>query len=108
MSSIVEVNDGNFEQVVLKANAPIVVDFSADWCAPCVRLHPILEKIADDYNGKAVVAHVDVDNAQQTAMKYRIMSVPTVMFFKDGEVQDQSIGLVPENVLTAKIDALLS
>jgi len=107
MSNVVEVNDGNFEQVVLKADRPIVVDFSAEWCAPCVHLHPILEKIADDYNGKAVVAHVDVDNAQQTAMEYRIMSVPTVMFFKGGEVQDQSIGLVPEKVLTTKIEALL-
>jgi len=107
MSNLVEVTDGNFEDVVLKADKPIMVDFSADWCAPCVRLHPILEKIADDYNGKAVVAHLDVDNAQQTAMKFRVMSVPTVMFFKDGEVQDQSIGLVPVNVLTAKINALL-
>lgn len=107
MSSLVEVNDANFEQVALKADKPVVVDFSAEWCAPCVHLNPILEKIAGDYNGKAVVAHLDVDNAQRTAMKYRIMSVPTVMFFKDGEVRDQSIGLVPESVLTAKLDALL-
>ena len=107
MSNLVHVNDSNFEQVVLKADKPVLVDFSAEWCAPCVHLNPIIEKIAGDYNGKAVVAHVDVDNAQQTAMKFRIMSVPTVMFFKNGEVQDQSIGLVPEKVLTAKIDALL-
>jgi thioredoxin 1 len=107
MSNLVHVNDSNFEHVVLKADKPVLVDFSADWCAPCVHLNPIIEKIAGDYNGKAVVAHVDVDNAQQTAMKFRIMSVPTVMFFKNGEVQDQSIGLVPEKVLTAKIDALL-
>ena len=107
MSSIVEVNDGNFEQVVLKADGPVVVDFSAEWCAPCKHLTPIVEKIAKDYDGKAIVAHVDVDNAQQTAVKFRVMSVPTVMFFKDGEVQDQSIGLVPESVLTTKIDALL-
>jgi len=107
MSSLVHVNDTNFDQVVLNADKPVIVDFSAEWCAPCVHLDPIIEKIAGDYNGKAVVAHVDVDNAQRTAMKYRIMSVPTVMFFKDGEVRDQSIGLVPENVLTAKLDPLL-
>jgi len=107
MSSLVHVNDTNFDQIVLSADKPVVVDFSAEWCAPCVHLDPIIEKIAGDYNDKAVVAHVDVDNAQRTAMKYRIMSVPTVMFFKDGEVRDQSIGLVPENVLTAKLDPLL-
>jgi len=107
MSSLVEVNDTNFEQVVLKADKPVLVDFSAEWCAPCVHLDPIIQKIAGDYDGKAVVVHVDVDNAQRTAMKYRIMSVPTVMFFKDGEVLDQSIGLVPENVLTTRLDALL-
>ena len=107
MSSLVHVNDTNFDQVVLNADKPVIVDFSAEWCAPCVHLDPIIEKIAGDYNDKAVVAHVDVDNAQRTAMKYRIMSVPTVMFFKDGEVRDQSIGLVPENVLTAKLDPLL-
>lgn len=107
MSNVVEVNDGNFEQVVLKADKPVVVDFSAEWCPPCRHLDPIIEKIADDYDGKAVVASIDVDNAQQTAMKFRVMSVPTVVFFKGGEVQDQSIGLVPEKVLTTKIDALL-
>ena len=107
MSNLVEVNDSNFEQVVLKADKPVIVDFGDEWCPPCKALDPIVENIANHYDGKAVVAHVDVDNAQQTAMKFRIMSVPTVMFFKNGEVQDQSIGLVPEKVLTTKIDALL-
>ncbi len=107
MSNLVHVDDSNFEQVVLKSDKPVLVDFSADWCAPCVHLDPIIQKIAGDYNGKAVVAHVDVDNAQRTAMKFRIMSVPTVMFFKNGEVQDQSIGLVPERILATKMDALL-
>ena len=107
MSNLVEVNDSNFEQVVLKADKPVIVDFSAEWCGPCKHLHPIIHKIADDYVGQAVVAQMDVDNAQRTAMKFRVMSVPTVMFFKGGEVQDQSIGLVPESVLTAKLDALL-
>jgi thioredoxin 1 len=107
MSNVVEVNDGNFEQIVLKAGKPVLVDFSAEWCGPCRHLHPIIEKIADAYDGRAVVAQLDVDNAQQTAMKFRIMSVPTVIFFKGGEVVDQSIGLVPEKVLTARIDALL-
>ena len=107
MSSLVEINDSNFEEVVLKADKPVMVDFSADWCGPCKRLNPIVEKIAGDYNGRAIVAHLDVDNAQRTAQQFRVMSVPTVLFFKDGEAKDQSIGLVPENILTTKIDALL-
>jgi len=107
MSNLVDVNDGNFEQVVLKADKPVMVDFTAGWCPPCKRLHPVIEKIAQDYNGRAVVAQLDVDNAQRTAMKFRVMSVPTVMFFKDGELQDQSTGLVPENVLKSKLDALV-
>ncbi len=107
MSNLVHVDDSNFEQVVLKADKPVLVDFGAEWCPPCKALDPIVEKLAGDYDGKFVVAHVDVDNAQQTAMKFRIMSVPTVMFFKNGEVQDQSIGLVPERILTTKMDALL-
>ena len=107
MSNLVHVDDTNFEQVVLKADKPVIVDFGAEWCPPCKARDPIVDNIANNYAGKAVVAHVDVDNAQQTAMKFRIMSVPTVMFFKNGEVQDQSIGLVPEKVLTTKIDALL-
>jgi thioredoxin 1 len=107
MSNLVHVDDSNFEQVVLKSDKPVLVDFSAEWCAPCVHLDPIIQKLAGDYDGKFVVAHVDVDHAQQTAMKFRIMSVPTVMFFKNGEVHDQSIGLVPEKVLTTKMDALI-
>ena len=107
MSSLVELNDSNFEDMVLKADKPVVVDFSADWCGPCKRLHPIIEKIAGDYDGRAVVARLDVDNAQKIAQQFRVMSVPTVLFFKDGEAKDQSVGLVPESVITAKIDALL-
>ncbi|MBN1917567.1 MAG: thioredoxin [Verrucomicrobia bacterium] len=107
MANLVEINDANFEQVVLKADKPVLVDFSAEWCGPCKHLHPIMEKIADDYAGRAVVAHLDVDNAQRIAMQFRVMSVPTVMFFKNGEVRDQSIGLVPEKVLASKLDALV-
>jgi len=107
MSSLVEVTDSNFDQVVLKADKPVVVDFSADWCGPCKRLHPVIEKIADAYADRAVVVHLDVDNAQRTAQQFRIMSVPTVLFFKDGEAVDQSVGLVPETVITGKIDALI-
>jgi thioredoxin 1 len=107
MSNVVDVNDANFEQVVLNADGPVLVDFTAEWCGPCRLLHPIIEKIANDYDGRAVIARVDVDNAQQTAVRFRIMSVPTVMFFKGGEVQDQSIGLVREKDLTKMLDPLL-
>jgi thioredoxin 1 len=107
MSNVVDVNDASFEQVVLNADGPVLVDFTAEWCGPCRLLHPIIEKIANDYDGRAVIARVDVDNAQQTAVRFRIMSVPTVMFFKGGEVQDQSIGLVREKDLTKMLDPLL-
>lgn len=107
MGNLVEVNEGNFDEKVIKSSVPVAVDFSASWCMPCVKLAPILEELAADYAGKAVVAHIDVDNATDLSRRYRVMSVPTLLFFKGGKVVDTSIGLVSKSQLAQKIDALL-
>jgi thioredoxin len=107
MSGVVEVDDDNFAAEVLKSTLPVLLDVSAEWCGPCKRLEPIVAEIAADYAGRLKVAHLDVDRAQATAVKYGIMSVPTLLFFKQGQVQDQLMGYVPKDRLVAKIDPIL-
>jgi thioredoxin 1 len=107
MSQLVDVTDKNFDEVVLKSTKPVLVDFSATWCGPCKRLDPIVQQIADEYDGKAIICHLDVDDAPNTARKYQIMSVPTCLFFKNGEPKEISVGLVPKDVLTQKLDDLI-
>jgi thioredoxin 1 len=107
MPEMVQLTDNNFDDVVLKSDKPVLVDFSATWCGPCQRLNPVIKQIADEYDGKAVVCHLDVDDAPKTARKYQVMSVPTCLFFKNGEAKDISIGLVPKDLLTQKLDDLL-
>ena len=107
MPELVELTDKNFDEVVLKSDKPVLVDFSATWCMPCQRLNPIIKQIADEYNGKAVVCHLDVDDAPNAARKYQVMSVPTCLFFKKGEAKDSTVGLVPKDYLTQKLDSLL-
>ena len=107
MGNLVELTEDNFDEIVINSKKPVLVDFSALWCAPCVKLDPIINEIAAEYDGRAVICHCDVDNAQNASRKYQVMSVPTCMFFKNGEPQDLSVGLVPKEVLTQKIDDLL-
>ncbi|MCK4546757.1 MAG: thioredoxin [Candidatus Eisenbacteria sp.] len=102
-----QVTDENFEAEVVKSDVPVVVDFWAAWCAPCHMIAPSLEEIAKEYAGKAKVAKVNVDESQQTAMKFGIRSIPTVLFFKGGSVEDQVIGAVPKEELKRKLDGLL-
>ena len=104
---MIEVDDGNFEAEVLRSPLPVLLDFSAEWCGPCKRLLPIVEALAKDYDGRLKVAHLDVDKAQATAVRYGIMSVPTVLIFKAGKVQEQLPGYVPRDVLVGKIDSIL-
>jgi thioredoxin 1 len=102
-----EVNDANFEVEVLQSDKPVLVDFWAAWCGPCRMVAPIVEELAGEYDGKAVVAKVDVDNNPATASALGIRNIPTILFFKDGKVVDKQVGVAPKNVIAAKIDALL-
>ncbi len=100
-------NDSNFEQEVVKSDIPVLVDFYADWCGPCRMIAPVVEEIAKEYDGKVKVCKLDVDEAGQTAAKYRVSSIPFIGFFKNGELADQLIGAVPKETISAKIDSLL-
>lgn len=105
--SIVHVSDKNFKEEVLKATLPVLVDFFAEWCGPCKMVAPVVEDIAGEYKGKIKVAKVDVDTAGQTASHYGIMSVPTLMIFKDGKVISQSVGAMSKYELKSKLKEVL-
>jgi thioredoxin 1 len=103
----IEVNDSNFEEVVIKSDKPVVVDFWAEWCGPCRMIAPSIEDMSTEFSEKAVVAKCDVDNSPQVAIKYSIRNIPTVLFFKDGKIADKQVGAVPKNVLVDKLKSLL-
>ncbi len=102
-----EATDGNFEDLVLKADKPVIVDFWAEWCGPCRMVGPIVEEVGVEYEGKAVVAKVDVDNNPGITAKYGIRNIPTILFFKNGEVADKQVGAVPKSTIVNKLEALL-
>ena len=103
----VELTDGNFQELVLNSDKPVLVDFWAAWCGPCRMLGPIVEELHNDYEGKAVVGKVDVDNNQQVAMDYGIRNIPTVLIFKNGEVVDKFVGVAPKASIAEKLEAYL-
>ena len=102
-----EVNDINFDEVVLKSDKPVMVDFWAEWCGPCRMIAPFVEEISNEFEGKAVVVKCDVDNSPGISTKFGIRNIPTVLFFKDGKVADKQIGAVPKNNFVTKLKALL-
>jgi len=105
--SIVHVSDDTFETNVIKADKPVLVDFWAEWCGPCKMIAPILEQLAGEYEGRLEIAKLDVEAAQNTAMKYGIRSIPTLMLFKDGVVQAQHVGMLSKEQLSQLLDEKL-
>ncbi|MCB0481699.1 MAG: thioredoxin [Flavobacteriales bacterium] len=102
-----EFTDGNFDEVALAGDKPVIVDFWAEWCGPCKMVGPIVEQIAEDYDGRAVVGKLNVDENPETAGKYGIRSIPTILFLKNGEIVDRQVGAVPKDVLVKKLEAQL-
>ncbi len=103
----IEITDANFEEV-LKTEKPVLVDFWAEWCGPCKMIGPVVKELAADYDGKAVVAKVNVDENPATAAQFGIRSIPTLLVFKGGEIVDKQIGAVPKHILSGKLDAQLN
>ena len=101
-----EFTDANFDEL-LSSNKVVVADFWATWCGPCKAMGPYIDELATEYDGKALIGKVDVEENNDLAEKYAIRSVPTIIFFKDGEMVDKQVGAVPKAVLESKIKALL-
>jgi thioredoxin 1 len=103
----IEITDANFADVALNSDKPVMIDFWAEWCGPCRMVAPIVEELSSEYTGKAVIGKVNVDNNPDISAKYGIRNIPTILFLKNGQVVDKSVGAVPKNVLTEKMEALL-
>jgi thioredoxin 1 len=108
VAKILEVTDANFGPEVLQSETPVLVDFWAEWCAPCRALAPIVKEIAEQYDERLVVAKLDVDASPATAASFSVRSIPTLLFFKDGKVVDSLVGAAPKNQLEAKVEAVIA
>lgn len=107
MAKAIEITDANFDQII-NSDKPVLVDFWAEWCGPCKMVGPVVEELAGDYEGKAVVGKLDVDSNPNTSMRFGIRSIPTLLVFKNGQVVDKQVGAVGKPVLAQKIDAQLA
>ena len=103
-----QLTDSNFKETVLDSGKVTLVDFWAEWCGPCKAIGPMIEEISKEYEGKAIVGKVDVDSNPETAMKYGIRNIPTILFIKDGQVVDKQVGAVPKASLVAMLNKHLS
>jgi thioredoxin 1 len=107
MSNAIEINGGNYETEVLQSEKPVLVDFGASWCGPCQKIAPIIDEMAGEFEGRAKVAKVDVDNNQELAGQYEIMSVPTLMIVKNGQVINRWVGFTQKQTLTEALEAAI-
>jgi thioredoxin 1 len=103
-----QITDSNFEELVLKSDKPVLIDFWAEWCGPCRVVGPIVEELSQDFEGRAIVGKVDVDSNPNISMKYGIRNIPTLLVFKNGEIVDKQVGAVPKNILAQKLNAQLA
>ena len=102
-----EITDANFDELVMKSDKPVLLDFWAEWCGPCRMVGPIVEELSKEYAGKAVIGKVNVDHNPNSSMNFGIRNIPTLLFFKNGQVVDKQVGAVPKANLAAKLDAQL-
>jgi thioredoxin 1 len=101
-----EFTDANFDELVIKSGKPVIVDLWAEWCGPCRMLTPIVEEMAKEYEGRAVIGKLNVDDNPEVTAKYGVRNIPTVLFFKGGEVADKQVGAVPKSALVGKLEKL--
>ena len=104
----VEITDANFEELVLKADKPVIVDFWAEWCGPCRMIGPVIEEMAKEYEGQAIIGKVNVDENPGVSAQFGVRNIPTILFIKNGEVADKSVGAVPKAQLVSKLEALMN
>ena len=107
MEKPIVISDSNFDQIVLQAKTPVLVDFWALWCRPCLMIAPILDELAEEYSGKVSIARLDVDQNPKTAAKYGIMSIPTLLIFKNGKPVSHIVGFRPKGEMKRNLDAAL-
>lgn len=107
MSNVIEVTQDNFREIVVESDKPVIVDFWAEWCGPCKKLSPVLEEVAEELGDQVTVAKVNVDEQRTLGAMFQIMSIPSVLFFKDGEKVDEFVGVRPRSHIMAKLEPLM-
>lgn len=102
--SVQNITNENFDEIVLRSDKPVLVDFWAEWCGPCQMLGPVIESLAEEYEGRAVIGKVNTDQEGELAMRYSVTSIPTVIFFKDGQEIDRKVGVMPPNAFVQTLE----